>query len=129
GGVWVKSDEEETRGETTRRPVDTKEPIQKAERRKTIEDPFAQTPRIDIVYKIPPGNTPDWYALDVLGDILSSGESSRLYQLLVKEKEVAVGVSAGPDERRGPALFYVTVSVLPSHDLADVENLGYGATA
>ena len=106
-------------------PVDTKEPVQKAERRKTIEDPFAQTPRIDIVYKIPPGNTPDWYALDVLGDVLSSGESSRLYQLLVKEKEVAVGVSAGPDERRGPALFYITVSVRPGQDLAGVEKLVY----
>jgi predicted Zn-dependent peptidase len=107
-------------------PVDTKEPAQKAERRKTIEDPFAQTPRMDIVYKIPPGNTPDWYALDVLGDVLSSGESSRLYQLLVKEKEVAVGVSAGPDERRGPALFYITVSVRPGQDLAEVEKLIYG---
>ena len=106
-------------------PVDTKDPVQKAERRKTIEDPFAQTPRIDIVYKIPPGNTPDWYALDVLGDVLSSGESSRLYQLLVKEKEVAVGVSAGPDERRGPALFYITVSVRPGQDLAGVEKLVY----
>ncbi len=107
-------------------PVNTKEPVQKAERRKTIEDPFAQTPRIDIVYKIPPGNTPDWYALDVLGDVLSSGDSSRLYQLLVKEKEVAVGVSAGPDERRGPALFYISVSVRPGKSLADVEKLVYG---
>jgi predicted Zn-dependent peptidase len=107
-------------------PVDTAEPAQKAERRKTIEDPFAQTPRIDIVFKIPAGNTPDWYALDVLGDVLTSGDSSRLYQLLVKEKEVAVGVSAGPDERRGPALFYVSVSVRPGTDLAEVEKLVYG---
>jgi zinc protease len=102
-------------------PVDMIEPPQKAERRKTIEDPFAQTPRIDIVYKIPRGNTPDWYALDVLGDVMSAGDSSRLYQLLVKDKEVATGVSAGPDERRGPALFYLSIFARPGTDLADDE--------
>jgi zinc protease len=106
-------------------PVDMREPAQKAERRKTIEDPFAQTPRIDIVYKIPRGNTPDWYALDVLGDVLSSGDSSRLYQQLVKEKEVATGVSAGPDERRGPALFYLSIFARPGQDLGGIEKLVY----
>jgi len=106
-------------------PVDMIEPPQKAERRKTIEDPFAQTPRIDIVYKIPRGNTPDWYALDVLGDVMSAGDSSRLYQLLVKDKEVATGVSAGPDERRGPALFYLSIFARPGTDLAAIEKLVY----
>jgi zinc protease len=106
-------------------PVDMTEPAQKAERRKTIEDAFAQTPRIDIVYKIPRGNTPDWYALDVLGDVMSSGDSSRYYQLLVKDKEVATGVSAGPDERRGPSLFYLTVFARPGTDLAATEKLVY----
>src|SRR4029077_2348023 len=33
--------------------VDVTEPEQKGERRKTLEDAFAQAPRIDIVYKIP----------------------------------------------------------------------------
>ena len=58
---------------------DVGEPGQNAERRRTIEDAFAQAPRIDIVYKIPPGNTADWYALAMLGQVLSSGVSSRLY--------------------------------------------------
>jgi zinc protease len=105
--------------------VDMTEPAQTAERRKTIEDAFAQTPRIDIVYKIPRGNTPDWYALDVLGDVMTSGDSSRFYQLLVKDKEVATGVSAGPDERRGPSLFYLTVFARPGTDLAATEKLVY----
>ena len=34
-------------------------PSKPAERRKTIEDAFAQTPRLDIAFKTPPGNTPD----------------------------------------------------------------------
>jgi predicted Zn-dependent peptidase len=106
-------------------PVDLTEPEQKAERRKTIEDPFAQTPRIDIVYKVPPGNTADFYALEVLGSVLSSGLSSRFYQNLVKGKEMALSVSAGPDERRGPSLFWVSVMARPGVDLSELEELVY----
>ncbi|MGE5817494.1 MAG: M16 family metallopeptidase [Deltaproteobacteria bacterium] len=106
-------------------PVDLTEPEQKAERRKTIEDPFAQTPRIDIVYKVPPGNTPDFYALEVLGSVLSSGLSSRFYQNLVKGKELALSVSAGPDERRGPSLFWISVTARPGVDLSQLEGLVY----
>jgi zinc protease len=102
---------------------DVSEPAQKAERRRIFEDAFAQAPRIDIVYKIPPGNTADWYALAMLGQVLSSGVSSRLYQKLVKEKELALGVSAGPDERRGPSLFWFTINARPGTDLAALEKL------
>jgi zinc protease len=104
-------------------PPDTAEPKQEAERRKTIEDGFAQTPRLDIVYKIPPGNTPDWYALDMVGRVLSSGVSSRLYQKFVKEKEIALSVYADPSEQRGPSLFWFSVMARPHADLAELEKL------
>jgi zinc protease len=104
---------------------DVAEPVQKSERRKIIEDAFAQTPRLDIVYKIPPGNTPDWYALSVLGQVLSGGVSSRLYQKLVKDEEVALSASAGPDERRGPSLFWFSIMARPGTDLAGLEKLVY----
>jgi predicted Zn-dependent peptidase len=104
---------------------DVAEPEQIAERRKTIEDNFAPTARIDIVYKIPPGDSADWYALSVLGQVLSQGASSRLHQKLVKEKEIAQSVSAGADERRGPSLFWVSVGVRPGSDLAVLERLVY----
>jgi zinc protease len=106
-------------------PPDMAEPEQKAERRRTIEDAFAETPHVDIVFKIPAGNTPDWYALDVLGDVLASGASSRLYQKLVKEKELAVDVSAGPDERRGPSLFQISVSARSGENVSEIERLVY----
>ena len=104
---------------------DVAESEQKIERRKIIEDAFAQAPRLDIVYKIPPGNTPDWYALSVLGQVLSGGVSSRLYQKLIKDKEVALNVSAGPDERRGPSLFWFSITARPGTDLAALEKLIY----
>jgi predicted Zn-dependent peptidase len=106
-------------------PPDMTEPEQTAERRAMIEDNFAQTPRLDMVYKIPPGNTPDWYALDVLGHILSQGVSSRLYQNLVKEKELALSVYADANERRGPALFWFSIMARPNTDLAELEKLLY----
>jgi len=104
---------------------DMTEPKQTAERRKTIEDPLAQIPRIDIAWKIPPGNTPDWYALFVLGEILSSGQSSRFYRTLVREKQVVVQEGAGPMDKRGPALFMVDMAVVPGKDLKEVEQLVY----
>jgi predicted Zn-dependent peptidase len=104
---------------------DMTEPTQAGERRKTLDDAFAQTPRIDVVYKIPPGNTSDWFALSVLGQVLASGDSSRLYQALVKDKEVAVNVFGGAQERRGPSLASVIVLTRPGKDFGEIERLVY----
>jgi zinc protease len=104
---------------------DVKEPEQNGERRKTVDDAFARSPRLDIVYKIPQSNTPDWYALFVLGQVLSSGQSSRLYQKLVKEKEVAVAAFASAQERRGPSLASVVVIAVPNKDTAEIEKMVY----
>jgi predicted Zn-dependent peptidase len=102
---------------------DISEPAQKAERRATIEDSFAQLPRLDVLYKIPPGNTKDFYALDVLGDILSAGQSSRLYQKLVKEKQIAVQAAGGTLEQRGPSLEIFIAYVRPGAEPKEVEKL------
>ncbi len=104
---------------------DMTEPEQKAERRKTIEDAFARTPRLDIIYKIPRANTPDWYALNVMGSVLATGQSSRLYQKLVKEREVAVNIFGGAQERRGPSLGTLVILARPGKDLAEIEKLVY----
>ncbi len=104
---------------------DMTEPEQKGERRKNLEDAFAQTPRLDIVYKIPPGNTADWYALSVLGQVLAGGQSSRLYQKLVKDKEAAVSVFGGAQERRGTSLFSFGVNTRPGKEFAEIEKLIY----
>src|SRR6202034_3024295 len=71
------------------------------ERRETIYDPLARLPEIDIAYHIPPGNTPDNYAVQQLAIVLGQGESSRLYQRLVKEKQLASDVSVQADARIG----------------------------
>src|SRR5579871_3619526 len=95
------------------------------ERRETIYDPLARLPMVLIAYHIPPGNTPDNYALQVLGDILGQGESSRFYQHLVKEQQLATSLEVQADARRGPSLFYVLAMPRPGVKPADLEQAIY----
>jgi zinc protease len=121
----VRSHFEDIPGQPAPPPPDLNEPEQDGERRKTIEDSFAQAPSLDIAYKVAPGNTDDWYAIDVLSHILAGGQSSRLYQRLVKEKEVAAGVVGAVQERTGPSLALFNVTARPGKDLAEIEKLFY----
>ncbi len=105
--------------------VDLTEPNQNAERRRTLEDGFARSARVDIIYKIPNNSNQDWYALDVAGDVLVRGQSSRLFQKLVREKRLATNVFGGPDSRRGTSLFNFTVVLQPGAKPADVEAAVY----
>jgi len=93
--------------------VDLSEPAQTAERRQTIEDPLARLPRVDIVFKVPPRNTPDDDAMQVLGTVLSSGRSSRLFQQIVREQQLTPNVQAGRDSSLGIGLFRVSGAVSP----------------
>ncbi len=105
---------------------DMTEPAQTAERRKSIEDGFAQVPRVDIVYKIPSYTSPDYMPMNVLMSILGSGQSSRLYQKLVKEKEQAANVFANAAARRATGLASVIALVRPGVKLEDAEQTIYG---
>jgi len=71
-------------------PVRTKEPEQWGERRVIIE--AKSQPRIIIGYHRPNYRHKDNIPLEALANILGQGRSSRLYELLVKDKKVAVNV-------------------------------------
>ena len=103
------------------KPVDLAEAELKAERRESMTDPLARVPQINMGYRIPPATHPDWPALSVLGQILGGGESSRLYQAVVKEKELCTGTGAGSGSRMGPALFNVSCSVRAGKDIKEAE--------
>jgi zinc protease len=100
---------------------DLVEPPHTAERRSTLEDPQARLPRIAISWIVPPANSPDSAALDVLTDILSTGRSSRLNQSLVREKQLATQAFAGNQDTRGPGLYQVSVIVAPGKSPAAAE--------
>src|SRR4029079_150283 len=84
-------------------PVDMTEPAQTAERRANVDDALARAPQVDIAFKAVPGNTADFYALQVLSAALQSGQSSRLYQSLVKDKQLGTTGGGRLDEEGGPA--------------------------
>src|SRR5215216_5354508 len=101
--------------------VDMAEPQQKAERRASVDDQLARAPRVDLAYKAVPGNTSDFYALQVLAAVLQGGQSSRLYQQLVKEKEMVTGVGGFMDEKRGVGALYTSATLRPAVKTDDVE--------
>jgi len=103
-------------------PVDLSEPEHYGERHETILDSLARTPVVVMAYHIPPGDTPDYFAMDVLASVLATGRSSRLYQKLVKDKQLATQVFAEADERRGPSLLYIYAFLRPGAKPEEVEN-------
>ncbi|HYT67585.1 MAG TPA: pitrilysin family protein [Vicinamibacterales bacterium] len=102
------------------RPDLTEKP-HSAERRSTIEDPLARLPRLDIVWIAPPEQSPDSAALDVLSSVLSTGRSSRINQVVVREKQLATSAAIFSADRRGPGLFTAFATVAPGKNPADVE--------
>jgi zinc protease len=101
--------------------VDLSEPDMKGERRDTLEDKLARLPQINMGYRIPSATSPDWPALSALAQILGGGESSRLYQRLVKEKELCSSIGSGSGARMGPALFSITCSVRAGKSIEEAE--------
>jgi predicted Zn-dependent peptidase len=103
--------------------VDLTEPEMKGERRETVDDKLARLAQLTIAYKIPPATSADGPALSALGQILGGGESSRLYQKLVKEKELCSGIGSSAAERMGAGLFRITCTVRPGKKIEDAESL------
>jgi predicted Zn-dependent peptidase len=105
------------------KPVDLSEPERKEERRLKLDDKLARVSRLDMAYRLPEGSSPDVLALSVGGSILGGGESSRLYQKLVKEKELATAVFAGVNRRPGPSKFQITAMIRPGKTAEEAEAL------
>ena len=105
--------------------VDMTEPAQTAEKRKTLDDPLARLPRLDIVYHIPQAMTSDADALSMLGSVLSSGRSSRFYDNIVRQKQLSSSVFASAGQSRGPGLFRISGTVMPGKSVADLEQAVY----
>lgn len=71
------------------------EPAMTAEIRDTIYDNI-QLPAVIMAYRIPAQGTDDFYALSMLGTLLSQGESSRLSKAVKDEQQKAVFVGNFP---------------------------------
>lgn len=104
-------------------PAPSPVPRTDGERRVTVDDPLAQLPLVFMAYNIPPANDEDQYALQLLSSVFSEGESSRLYQRLVKEEKAAPTVLSFLDRRKGPGLFYFGSLPNAGGDVDQIESL------
>ena len=97
------------------------DPPQSGERRIILKR-VAQLPSLAMGYHVPNLREPDSYVLEVIAAILSQGQSSRLYQSLMREKRLAFEASADYSLlSRDPGLFLLSATPLPGKDIAEVE--------
>ncbi len=82
------------------------EPPLGGEVRDTVYDNI-QLPLVAQAYRIPALGTKDYYALDMLTTVLSSGQSSRLHKALVDKTQKAVNAGSFTFSLEDPGLFLV----------------------
>jgi zinc protease len=91
-----------------------KEPAQSKERRVTLEEPWP-LPAVIVAHHITYDGHPDSYPLHIASKVLSDGQTSRIYQKLVYETQIAVAAFGGANLIEDPNLFYAVAIVQPGH--------------
>jgi zinc protease len=87
--------------------VQAAEPPQAEIRVMTRPDPKAPLPAVASAFKLPPRGHADAYPLQVAFDILSAGESSRMYRRLVYDEQSAVAAQAQLLLLEGPSIGFL----------------------
>ncbi len=80
---------------------DITEPRQEEEKLSTKTYARATRPAIDIGYHMPERNTPDYWAMGLLDQILLQGDDSRMNEVLVKAEGVTGAVQGGINDALG----------------------------
>ena len=96
------------------------EPVQKEKRLSEVNAPVPA----DAFYKawhMPGRFHSDYYACDLLSDILSRGQSSRLYQKLVKEMEIFTSISSFVMGSIDPGMLVVSGRIKPGKSLSQAD--------
>jgi len=96
------------------------EPPQKELRVINKIDPKAPLPAVASAFKLPSNGHADIYALQIAFDILSTGESSRLYRKLVYEEQSAVAAQAQLLLLEGPSIGFLFGVANQGKDVKDV---------
>jgi len=94
---------------------DLTEPKQEKEKHASKVDPLAKRPALAVAYHMPDRNTPEYYAMGLIDQILVQGDDSLLYQELVKRRGFSGEVNGGINllgnmfNYKGPMLWAVSL--------------------
>jgi zinc protease len=101
--------------------VTTLEPPRTGPKTYTAYAPNVPLPAVAITWLAPKAASPDGAALQVLDAILTAGKSSRAYDALVYDKQMAAQVFSSADLRAQLGAFYLGAIVAPGHTPDEVE--------
>jgi len=101
--------------------IQTSEPARTGEKRFTEYGSNVPLPGVAITYLVPSEKSDDAPALTMLDILLSQGRSSRLYQSLVYQQQVAQSANASADLREDLGLFELTAIVAAGKKPEDAE--------
>jgi predicted Zn-dependent peptidase len=106
------------------KPVHLLEPPQLGERRITVQKEVA-SPYFGVAFHVPQAGHKDYFALDILSSILSSGKSSRLYAALVDKKQLASSVFTNFGATFDASLFGIYAATNKGKNVEDLEKAVY----
>ncbi len=97
-------------------PPDIAEPRQEKERRSNREDPLVNRPALALGYHHPPRDTPEFYAMGLIDQLLVQGQDSRLHESLVQKRGLTGAVDGGANpglgsmfDIKGPTLWTISM--------------------
>ena len=101
---------------------DVSEALNTKERFREETDQHASVPALAIGWKMPGPDSPDYYALAVLGELLMGGDASLLYQKLIKEEQTMLSISGGMGWPLGDPLTFAGPSLMVAFGLYKPNN-------
>lgn len=105
------------------RPTASVEPAMTAEIRDSVYDEFIQLPAVIYAYRIPSMTSPDYYALQMMSQVLSGGASSRMNKELVDKQQKALQAFSFSYALEDMGLFISAAIVSAGVNVNDMEKL------
>ncbi len=111
-----------------KRPSYPEEPIQKKSR-ETVFYKDIQSDYLTISFVAPSQMSPELYAIELVGEVLGKGESSRLYKKLVYQQQIATSVFSFVMSNIHSSMFQIHVKLKPAKTKADADRIKEQALA
>lgn len=108
------------RGQYPPSPI-PQEPVQTAERRLVVPDNAVPADAIYKVFHMGKRESENFYVCDIISDILSNGQSSRLYLNLIKNSRLFSGIDAYVSGDTDPGLFIFSGKLSEGTDISEAE--------